>query len=252
VAGINSLTPQDQHLRFTQQARWTGQLRRYLFQKTGLESAQRVLEVGCGTGAVLAGLHSSGMIHGLDLDRTRLIEAADRSPGAVLTCGDASDLPFSTCRFDLTFCHFLLLWVSDPVQVLREMCRVTQPGGNVIAMAEPDYSQRIDHPEALVQLGQWQTASLRQQGADPDLGSKLAGLFIKAGMRIIESGSLKKRGNAPLKPDEWKSEWKMIEADLQGMVEDEELQRLKQLDHNAWKSGERVLYIPTFYVWGKP
>ena len=252
MAGINSLTPQDQHLRFTQQAHWTGQLRRYLFQKTELISAQRVLEVGCGTGAVLAGLHSSGTIHGLDLDRTRLIEAANHSPGAVLTCGDASNLPFSTRSFDLTFCHFLLLWVSDPVQVLREMCRVTQLGGNVIAMAEPDYSQRIDHPEALVQLGQWQAASLRQQGADPDLGSKLAGLFIKAGMRIIESRTLQRQGNAPMTPKEWESEWRMIEADLQGMVEDEELQRLKILDQKAWKSRERVLFIPTFYAWGKP
>ncbi|PIV25986.1 MAG: SAM-dependent methyltransferase, partial [Anaerolineae bacterium CG03_land_8_20_14_0_80_58_20] len=39
------------HERYTQQARWTRDLRAYLFDKAGLRDARRVLEVGCGTGA---------------------------------------------------------------------------------------------------------------------------------------------------------------------------------------------------------
>jgi ubiquinone/menaquinone biosynthesis C-methylase UbiE len=42
------------HNRFLQQAGWTRDLRTYLFAQAGIERARRVLEVGCGTGAVLA------------------------------------------------------------------------------------------------------------------------------------------------------------------------------------------------------
>ena len=41
------------HLRYIQQANWTRELREYLFQRTGMATAERVLEVGCGTGAIL-------------------------------------------------------------------------------------------------------------------------------------------------------------------------------------------------------
>jgi len=54
------------HKRFVQQAGWTGELRRYLFKRTGLQFARRVLEVGCGTGAILAGLETGAAVHGLD------------------------------------------------------------------------------------------------------------------------------------------------------------------------------------------
>jgi cyclopropane fatty-acyl-phospholipid synthase-like methyltransferase len=44
----------DWHARYLQQARWTRPLREYLYGKAGVDSARRVLEVGCGTGALLA------------------------------------------------------------------------------------------------------------------------------------------------------------------------------------------------------
>lgn len=252
MARIASLSSTDWHARFTQQARWTGELRNYLFQKTGLASARRILEVGCGTGAVLAEIRSSATIHGLDIDFARLSQASVHVPQALLTCADAHCLPYPAQTFDLTFCHFLLLWVSDPVLVLREMGRVTRPGGAALAMAEPDYSGRIDHPEELAQLGQWQAESLCRQGADPDLGKKLAALFCSAGIQIVETGALQSRGTAPLEPDEWESEWAMIESDLAGMLADKEIQRLKLLDREALIRRERVMYVPTFYAWGQP
>jgi hypothetical protein len=43
----------DWHSRYLQQAGWTSKLRGYLFQRAGVDKASRVLEVGCGTGAVL-------------------------------------------------------------------------------------------------------------------------------------------------------------------------------------------------------
>ena len=62
------------HARYTQQSKWTRDLRAYLFEKTGLTRAKHVLEVGCGTGAILSTLATSASLHGLDLDRVALTQ----------------------------------------------------------------------------------------------------------------------------------------------------------------------------------
>ncbi len=241
----------DWHARFVQQANWTRELRAYAFDKAGLVDARRVLEVGCGTGALLAELPARCAVHGLDLEPARLAEARLHAPRALLTNGDAFCLPFPAQTFDITFCHFLLLWVEYPPDVLCEMRRVTRPGGFVLALAEPDYGGRVDQPKELRSLGRWQAESLRRQGADPDLGRRLASLFAEAGIKVIETGSLRGRGTHPLKPGEWELEWAVLEADLAGFVPAKKLQGIKKLDEEAWRRGERVLYVPTYYAWGR-
>ena len=180
----------DWHRRFLQQAVWTRDLRVYLFERAGLTRAQRVLEVGCGTGAILSDLSTPAAIHGLDLDPVRLDEAQTHVPAAALVCGNALALPYPSGAFDITFCHYLLLWVRDPLLALLEMKRVTRPGGSLLVLAEPDYDSRVDKPYPLARLGRWQAESLRRQGADPGLGSHLAGLFHQAGIRPIETGTM--------------------------------------------------------------
>ena len=239
------------HSRFLQQAAWTRDLRAYLFERAGLRLAQRVLEVGCGTGAILAGLETGAALHGLDLDPARLAEASRNAPQAALVCGDALKLPYPAGTFEVTFCHFLLLWVSDPLQALREMARLTRPGGSVLALAEPDYTGRVDEPAALAQLGRWQTESLRRQGADPGLGGRLAELFHQAGIPIVETGRLGESGKTPPTPWERQLEWAVLESDLAGSVPQEELQRLKELDEQAWERQERLLAVPTYFAWGR-
>ena len=241
----------DWHSRFLQQAAWTRELRAYLFDCAGLTRAQRVLEVGCGTGAILSGLAIPAAIHGLDLEYARLAEARTHVPAGVLTCGNAKAMPYPSGVFDITFCHFLLLWVRDPLLALLEMKRVTRPGGAVLALAEPDYDSRVDKPAALVQLGRWQAESLRRQGADPGLGSRLAGLFRQAGIRLSESGTLQEGAGCLPVPAERGLEWAVLEADLEGWVPLQEIHRMKTLDEQAWERGERVLHVPTYFAWGK-
>ena len=126
----------DWHSRFLQQAAWTRDLRGYLLERAGLTQARRVLEVGCGTGVILSDLVTSAAIHGLDLEASRLAEARINVPAASLTCGNALALPYPSGIFDITFCHFLLLWVQDPLLALLEMKRLTCQGGAVLALAE--------------------------------------------------------------------------------------------------------------------
>jgi SAM-dependent methyltransferase len=240
----------DWHSRFLQQAAWTRDLRAYLFKRAGLSTAHRILEVGCGTGAILTDLATPAAIHGLDLDPGRLREVRLHAPSAAPVCGNALALPYPAGVFDITFCHFLLLWVSDPLQALREMKRVTRPGGAVLALAEPDYDSRVDKPELLAPLGRWQVEALRRQGADPGLGSRLALLFRQAGIRPVETGPLHSAGGYLQTPAQWDLEWAVLEADLAGWVPVQEISRLKLLDHQAWEAGERVLYVPTYFAWG--
>ena len=258
----------DWHSRFQQQALWTRDLRAYLFERAGLRHALRVLEVGCGTGAILSGLVTPASVHGLDLDFDRLMEARRHGSPAAFACGNALALPYPSKVFDITFCHFLLLWVHSPLQVLLEMKRVTCTGGAVLALAEPDYTARVDKPAALAPLGRWQAESLKCQGADPGMGKRLVHLFGEADITIIETGPLRGspgtstggagpgssmgvqgRGILPT-PAERNLEWEVLEADLAGWVSAEELRRMKFRDEQAWERGERVLHVPTYFAWG--
>lgn len=241
----------DWHARFLQQANWTRPLRVYLFASAGLNNARRVLEVGCGTGAILADLPAQITVHGLDLSRARLSQARSYAPAAHLTCGDVLNLPYPSATFDLTFCHYLLLWVVNPLQALQEMKRVTRRGGGVLALAEPDYAARQDAPPALQPLGRLQNESLRRQGADIALGGRLANLFAQAGIMPIECGTLAPAESEPSAPGEWEMEWAVLASDLAEIVSPEEMRKYKSLEMQARQNGTRRLHVPTFFAWGR-
>ena len=259
------LSPQAWHQRFELQARWTQSLRSYLYDRTGLARAEKVLEAGCGTGALLPELisvttmHHPARVYGIDVDRLFLSQASEHAPQARLAQADVLALPFATGSFDASLCHFFLLWVNDPLKAIEEMRRVTRPGGPVLALAEPDYGGRIDYPQPLSQLGDWQQASLRAQGAEPQIGRRLAALFHGAGLQSVETGVLGGQWSRPASSEEWKSEWEMIEWDMEKSPDPvtlpgdfrEKLDDLRALDQRARESGERVLFVPTFYAWGR-
>lgn len=238
------------HERYTQQARWTRDLRTYLFDKAGLKKARSVLEVGCGTGAILSEIETPASLHGLDLALAALAEARIHAPRVSLANADACSLPYADFTFDITFCHFLLLWVRDPLSAVREMARVTRPHGHVLALAEPDYSARVDKPDSLAPLGGWQAEALRRQGADPSFGAHLADTFARAGIEVIETGTIQRSGNEP-SHEEQENEWAVLDADLAASVPGEDIQKMKLLDEQAWARGERVLFVPTYFVWGR-
>ena len=94
------LTTQDWHQRFTQQSNWTFSLRKYIYQQTQLLQAQRILEVGSGTGAIISALLSdlpsarTKKLHGLDINGDYLNFARNRIPDVTLTQGDGHHLPY--------------------------------------------------------------------------------------------------------------------------------------------------------------
>ena len=246
----------DWHTRYMQQARWTASLRAYLLQAANLPAARRVLDVGCGTGVLLEEhSHTVGLsIHGLDIDLSHLSIAAEVAPGARLVQGDAHKLPYPDNLFDIAWCHFVLLWLEDPLKAAREMARVVRPGGAVIAMSEPDYGARIDYPAPLEALGRAQADSLKLQGADPYIGRRLRAIFNQAGLTAIEAGVMGGQWKSPPVLQDWEMEWTVLENDLNLLKNNSpaagDLVALKKLDWAAWQSGERLLFVPTFYTIG--
>jgi ubiquinone/menaquinone biosynthesis C-methylase UbiE len=246
------------HERYILQAGWTRELRTYLFRQAGLSSANRVLEVGCGTGAILSeysttdgDLSTKAALCGLDKSAASLSECQAHAPRCLLTCGDALHLPYPDGSFDITYCHFLLLWVKDPLEALHEMKRVTRAHGHILALAEPDYTARVDKPQVISKLGKLQTRSLIDQGANVSLGSRLADLFYQAGINIRETGIIKNREINELTYQEWQNEWRVLQTDLAATVSAKELQEINDQDELAWRRGEHEMNIPTYFAWGQ-
>jgi len=241
----------DWHRRYLQQATWTRDLRAYLFKQAGLDEASRVLEVGCGTGAILAELPNQRSLHGLDIEPVALAQCRIYASHAVLVQGDALQLPYMSKTLDIVYCHFLLLWVEDPLQALLEMKRVTRKDGYILAFAEPDYTARVDEPRQLIPLGQWQTKSLRRQGADPELGRRLGDLFFRAGIELLETGTIQGAESEPSAED-WETEWAVLESDLAGLgISSADIHKMKHLDRQSRLRGERTLHVPTYFAWGR-
>jgi SAM-dependent methyltransferase len=250
------MTPEEWHAWFIQQAGWTRLTRRWLYREARLAQASDVLEVGCGTGVIAEDLARVGpaRVVGLDIDPAMLTFTTQQGSRVTYVQGDAHALPFPDGAFDVVACHYLLLWLADPAQGVREMARVARTDGRVLACAEPDYGGRIDHPAVLAVMGKYQTEALRGQGADPEIGRRLGELFTAAGLRTIV-GTIAGRWDVPARPDdmpdsEFEAEWAMREHDLAGVLTRGELRRLRAIDRQALAEGQRVLFVPTFYALG--
>jgi ubiquinone/menaquinone biosynthesis C-methylase UbiE len=248
-----NLSTQKWHERYHQQARWTKSLRDYVYKRIGFHQAKLILDVGCGTGVILGELSqiSTCTTFGVDIDPAVIRFAHSISPKSLLSIGNGFNLPFRAESFDVSQCHFLLLWVTNPRQVLIEMVRVLRPGGYLLVLAEPDYGGRIDYPTELAKLGSWQIEALKLQGANPYIGREIRSLFSNAGLLDIEVGVLGGQWGEKHSKKEAELEWEVIKSDLYQNKEFlESAARLETLDLSARKNLQRILFVPTFYAIG--
>ncbi len=242
------LSYQEWDEQFTRQAGWTRSTRAHLYRRANLLRAGRVLDVGSGTGVLTEELaeRTQGQVVGVDLDPGMVDFSRKRRGKALYQSGDAHDLVFRDGWFDLVVCHFLLLWCADAARVAQEMIRVTRPGGAVVVCAEPDYGGRIDYPD--LPLGRWQSLALRREGADPQLGRKLRGLFAQPGVRHAELGLIPGLWDLATLRAQFDAEWSLWDRSLTGLVPPDELARAKVADLAAIQTGERLVFMPVFYA----
>lgn len=153
-----------------------------------------VLDVGCGTGAITAGIARAvapeGLAVGVDRDESMLAlarQAYPDIPNLRFQYGDVLSLNFEG-RFDVATAARTLQWVSTPQLALAQMKKAAKPGGRVLVL---DYNHRHhswepDPPVAFKRFYDafltWRTAN----GWDNLMGDSLGGLFHIVGLGDVE------------------------------------------------------------------
>jgi SAM-dependent methyltransferase len=100
-------------------------------ERIGLPPNARILDAGCGSGSVLGHLRAFGEVTGADVSPLAVAAARARRTGEVVQAS-IERLPFPDGSFDLVTCLDVLEHTPDDVAVLRELRRVTRPGGHVL------------------------------------------------------------------------------------------------------------------------
>jgi SAM-dependent methyltransferase len=156
-------------------------------------AGQRVLDVGCGPGALTAELVrrlGPAAVSAVDPSEPFVAAARERHPGVSVQRAAAEDLPFEDEAFDAALAQLVVHFMADPVAGLRELARVTRKDGVVAACV-------WDHAGGQGPLSLfWEAA--RQLDPDVEDESALAGareghlaeLFRAAGLREVEESVL--------------------------------------------------------------
>jgi SAM-dependent methyltransferase len=102
----------------------------------GVEAGHRVIDVGCGPGALTGELVArlgAAAVAAVDPSEPFVMAARDRHPGVDVRLAAAEELPFESDAFDAALAQLVVHFMADPVAGLAEMRRVTRPGGVVAA-----------------------------------------------------------------------------------------------------------------------
>ena len=186
--------------------RYSEQLAPALADLAEVRGGQRALDVGCGPGALTAELvRRLGAKAVTALDPSESFAAAVRArwPEADVRLGTAEELPFADGAFDVALAQLVVHFMADPVAGLREMARVTRPGGVVAACVWDHAGGR--GPVTLF----WEVA--RELDPAVDDGSwraggsegQLAELFAKAGLAVTDASTLTVRVRNATFEDWW-------------------------------------------------
>lgn len=237
--------------RYALQAAWTRETRNYILQNIFFPPQANILEVGCGSLAVLNEFTELGhMTFGLDIDFQILNFSKNSKTKTKLINANGKQIPFPEGTFDLCFCHYLLLWLADPVSLLEEMTRVTNPNGWICCFAEPDYLARIDFPAPLEQLGQIQNKSLDNQGVNLSCGRKITFWLQQANLSNIHWGIIGSHQKTDLK-NIGKSEWETLQKDLEKISTLESSLNFQEIEDYYLSQTLGINFIPTFYAYAQ-
>lgn len=122
-------------------------------------AGRRVLDAGCGPGAVTAALRERGaVVAGFDRS-ARMVEVARRRLGddADLRVADITDpLPYPDAAFDDVVAALVLHYLEDWTAPLAELRRVLKPGGRLIVAVNHPIIFKVAHPERdYFAIGKW-------------------------------------------------------------------------------------------------
>ncbi len=170
------------YLRETRRGMWADS--REALSGLELETSERVLDVGCGEGALTRVLREEcpGEVVGCDRDARLLVELAGPN-----VRGDAYRLPFPDDSFETVVCQALLINLSEPERAIREFVRVARER---VACIEPDNGAVVVESSVDAECGLAKRARDRYiSGVETDvtLGSDAAELLEAAGLSTVST-----------------------------------------------------------------
>jgi SAM-dependent methyltransferase len=177
--------------------RYGAQLAAALIDFAGVEPGTRALDVGCGPGALAAELAKrlgTANVAAADPSEPFVEACRARLPEVEVVVAGGEVLPFAGRTFDAALSQLVVNFMSDPETGVREMARVTRPGG-VVASCVWDYAGEMTLLRAF-----WDAA----RDVDPERAAaadegvvmrwcaegELAELWRAAGLREVRFGSL--------------------------------------------------------------
>jgi SAM-dependent methyltransferase len=180
-----------ERLRLLARVKWP--TTRALLRRVGLRPGMRCLDVGCGSGAVTLKLARwvgpDGRAVGVDLDERCLElarqEAAREGLPAVFRREGVHDLG-EEGAYDLVYGRFLLTHVPEPGRAVERLARATRPGGLVV-VEDIEFAAHFSYPAcpAFDRYVSLYRQAVRRRGGDPDIGPRLVGLLLEAGLRQV-------------------------------------------------------------------
>jgi ubiquinone/menaquinone biosynthesis C-methylase UbiE len=161
----------------------------------GLKPNMKVLDAGCGTGAITRKIASKvfpATTFGIDIDPLFIDEAkktalAKGTKNIRFELGNIDDLAYEDGFFDLSFCRLVLMHVKNPVKTIAELKRVTRKGG-IVAASDNDDGTLMIYPPAPRFLRLWDKYGkwAKARGEDRYIGRKLYSIFSEAGLKSIK------------------------------------------------------------------
>jgi SAM-dependent methyltransferase len=159
----------------------------------GVVAGQRVLDVGCGPGALTAELVTRlgpAAVSAVDPSESFVGAASERHPAVDVRRARAERLPFDDDQFDASLAQLVVHFMTDPVAGLTEMRRVTRPGGVVAACVWDHHGGGSPLSTFWKAVHQLDPGAMDQGERAGTREGHLVELCLDAGLRDVEAGAL--------------------------------------------------------------
>jgi ubiquinone/menaquinone biosynthesis C-methylase UbiE len=223
--------------------------------KLSIKPDMKVVDIGCGAGSVSFMISPKvgelGWVVGVDSNQHAIdycVEIA-RSNGILNTkfiISDATNLNLESHTFDIAYSRFLFQHLKEASEALREMVRITKPGG-IVMVEDCDLFTWLVYPknESVSKLWHWYESIQIERGTDPEIGRKLYAMFLDEGLEpSVDVYSKSVNLNRYVF-------WKSITAVLEKINNEQLKSLISGIEEFAMTSNSLFVFPLVFRVWAR-